>query len=98
MAVHLSRPKQGKYFSEGSRLLWAAIQRKGWRQSELAEHLGTTSGQVNNWLYGGRGVSMRWAMTIRSKLRIPLTAWGVVVTKPFVFPERERAAVERKAG
>ena len=86
MQRRLSRPKRGKYFSEGARLLWLAIEARSWTQTELAMRLGTSSGQVSQWLYGGRRASLKWAVVIRDVLDIPLAAWNQRVPDDYELP------------
>ena len=94
MQRRLSRPEKGKYFSDGARLMWLAIEARGWSQTELAAKLGTSSGQVSQWLYGGRRASLKWAVQMRDVLDIPLGAWNQAAPEGFEFP----APRERESG
>lgn len=86
MQHRLSRPGKGKYFSEGARLMWLALESKGWSQTELAGRLGTSTGQVSQWLYGGRRASLKWAVAIRDVLDIPLAAWNQAAPADHAIP------------
>jgi ribosome-binding protein aMBF1 (putative translation factor) len=94
MQRRLSRPERGKYFSEGARLMWLAIDRLGWSQTELAAKLGTSSGQVSQWLYGGRRASLKWAVTIRDVLDIPLASWNQSPPEGYSLPVASPRATE----
>ena len=89
--LRVSRPCVGKYFSEGARLLWLEMRKRELDQASLADLLGTSSGQVNQWLYGGRGMSLRWALAIRQKVGIAESAWLASPQKPFTPPAKAAA-------
>lgn len=94
MGRRLSRPTLGKYFSEGARLLWSAIDRLGWSQAELAEKLETSSGQVSQWLYGGRRPSLPWALKIEKLVEIDVATWHQEPSVSFTPPGRDESSPE----
>lgn len=94
MKQRLSRPAKGRYFSEGARLMWLALEARGWSQTELAVKLGTSSGQVSQWLYGGRRASLKWAVVIRDVLDIPLAAWNQAPPADYELPTTAPKATE----
>ena len=75
MPSRLIRPVKGKFFSEGSRQLWLALDEKRWSQEELAAKLGTKSGHTSPWLYGTRRPGLEWALRIEKVLGIEASAW-----------------------
>ncbi len=87
----LSRPRLGKYFSEGARQLWLAMSRMKLSQTDVARQIGTSSGQVSQWLYGGRRASLRWALTLEKELGIAASDWARTPVRP-LEPPAARAA------
>lgn len=82
----MHRTGLGERFSEAARLLWEEMSRRGWDQSQLAEHLGTSSGTVNRWLYGERRATGNWPFVIQDKLGIDARLWGMSAKKAFEPP------------
>jgi len=87
----LLRRTLGRQFSEGARLLWFELGKRGWDQSAAARELGTSSGTVNRWLYGERRPSAEWAARIESVLAIPARTFGEPPTQEFEPPAAESA-------
>lgn len=73
-------------FSEGARLLWAVLDKRGWTQQQLATHLEASKGTLSNWLYGTRLPGLQARMTIQLKLRIGWKSWDQPPTVTFVPP------------
>ncbi|WP_394825009.1 hypothetical protein [Pendulispora albinea] len=90
MPLVLSRRSLGARFSEGSRLLWAALDVYG-TQGALTKVLGAKPGMVSRWLYGDVKPGWYWAGRLDTVLGIPLRSWGKEPKKPFI-PPAARAA------
>lgn len=73
MAFSSRRTRLGRYFSEGSQLLRAAID--GSSQNEAARSLGATTAMLTKWAFGDGRPSLDWAIKLRDKLGIPVDAW-----------------------
>lgn len=80
------RTNFGPRFSEGARLAWLGMQRRGWSQSVLQEKLHCTGGLVTRWLYGDRVPSVRWATEIERLLGVRVAKWAEPASVAFVLP------------
>ena len=86
MSITATRTHLGEQFSEGARLLWLAMEERGWSQAQLAKSIAAQPGVVPRWLYGDRKPSWDWAATLRDSFGISLDAWTVAPTQPFRLP------------
>jgi transcriptional regulator with XRE-family HTH domain len=85
----LLRTNLGLNFSEGARLLWLKMQRKGWSQTDLAGKLETSSGVVCRWLYGDRRPTLEFALVIQRVLGIAAGLWHAKPVTKFVLPAND---------
>ena len=92
MRQTFSRQSLGSHFSEAARLLWLALQEKGWGQQEATRQLGMPSGQISKLLYGERKAGRVWAGKLKEQLRIDPSLWDKPPTVPFVPPAARPAA------
>jgi hypothetical protein len=86
MGIATTRTHLGEQFSEGARLLWLAMEERGWSQGQVAKAIEAKSGVVPRWLYGDTKPSWDWAVVLRDTFRIPLEAWTIAPTVEFVPP------------
>lgn len=86
MSIATTRQLLGDHFSEGARLLWVALESRGWSQGQMAKAISAKGGVVPRWLYGDTKPSWTWAVTLRETFEIPLEAWTMQPTEPFVPP------------
>jgi len=83
----LLRRDLGEKFSEGSRLLWLELERRGLRQSEAEALLGTFGqGRLNRILYGDRKPSLELASKVESIFAVPVAAWQSPPAARFTVP------------
>lgn len=92
MGIPSTRTTLGPRFSEGARLLWEAMEHRGWTQGQLRKELGVTTGRVSRWLYGDLRPPLTVAVSISKKLHIPEEAWMQSPSVDFVVPARRSAA------
>jgi transcriptional regulator with XRE-family HTH domain len=88
----LTRTTLGRFFNEGARLLWLALEARGWSQADLRRALGVPPGAHSRWLYGDRRPGRQMAQRIYTAVGIPVTAWDEAPTCPFELPAARRAA------
>ena len=86
MAIVATRTHLGSQFSEGARLLWVAMESRGWSQGQLTKAVAARPGVVPRWLYGDTKPSWDWAKKISGLFGIALEAWTLEPTAPFVPP------------
>lgn len=86
MAIATTRTELGESFSEGARLLWLAMQERGWSQGQLTKALEAKPGMVSRWLYGDTKPGWDWAEKIREVVGIAFDAWAMKPTASFVPP------------
>jgi transcriptional regulator with XRE-family HTH domain len=60
---------------DGAEMAKKALQKKGWSQRMLADHLGVTSGAVSRWLAGERFPCLAQAVRLREALGVPEEVW-----------------------
>ena len=82
--LHRSRP--GEHFSEGSRLLWLALERLGHTQADAEAQLECAAGAVNRLLYGDRKPGRALGDRIAERYGVQVRAWDEEPKKRFVFP------------
>jgi len=70
-------------FSEGSRLLWLAMRRRGLSQSALRAQLGCAGGVIGRWLLGSRKPSASFRVLLVDLLGVPVNSWDMPPRKPF---------------
>jgi transcriptional regulator with XRE-family HTH domain len=86
MGIPTTRTKLGPHFSEGARLVWMEIERRGWTQGQLRKELKVATGRVSRWLYGDIRVSLSVALLFQKTLHVPAEAWTLAPTVEFVVP------------
>lgn len=86
MGIAATRTKLGDHFSEGARLLWLAMESRGWSQGQVAKAIEAKSGVVPRWLFGDTKPSWDWAVILRDTFEIPLEAWTLPPTQEFIPP------------
>lgn len=91
MAIASTRTTLGPQFSEGARLLWAAMESRGWSQGQVAKAIDAKGGVVPRWLYGDIRPGWDWAKILRDTFCIPLEAWTLEATEPFIPPAAREA-------
>lgn len=92
MHIKPHRTNLGPLFSEGARLLWEAIESRGWTQTKLRSELGIPAGMPATWLFGDRRPGRKWAVRLRDALNIPIDAWDEDPSGEFVPPAAREAA------
>lgn len=75
------RTRLGAKFSEGARLLWQL----GLDHKRIRADLGIGVGVSHRWLYGDTMPSTRWAVALLRQYGVPLEAWGMEPTEPFIL-------------
>lgn len=73
----------GPYVSEGSRLLWLAVRRRGLTLDALHSALGVGQGVLGRWLRGQRRPGGRGRAILHAEFRISPSAWDEPPRKPF---------------
>lgn len=81
------RLDKGEVFSEGSRKLWIALQKRGWSLLQARTELGLAEGVLNKILYGDRRAGFRLAVILEKEFRIPLGDWAIPAKKDFALPQ-----------
>lgn len=71
--------------NEGSRLLWAVIQKVG-SQRALSVALGIGNGMVGRWLRGDQKPTTRTRILLADRYAIPIASWDESPTVPFSLP------------
>ena len=87
----LRRTDLGEHFSEGSRLLWQILEKKGWTQSQLREALGAHPGEISKLLYGDKKPRFDLIVEASRKFKIKAERWDEPPRVAFV-PPAARAA------
>lgn len=88
-----TRLDKGDKFSEGSRLLWLALRKRGVNASQARTILGCKhEGTVDRLLYGDRRAGLELALNIEKHFAVPASAWHAEPKKPFELPETLRVA------
>ena len=82
----LYRMTLGPHFSEGARLLWAAIQERRLSQADVRVRVGVQPGTVTRWLYGDKIPSLESAMAIEDAFGIAARRWLEGPAAVFVPP------------
>lgn len=77
----------GRNVTEGTRLLWAELARRGWSQEDLRRSVHVARGVVGRWLYGDRLPDLASATKLQRLLGIPIEAWSAGPTEPFSLPQ-----------
>jgi len=80
------RTELGPKFSEGSRLLWEAMEQNGLTLEDVTRRLNAKRGMAAHWAYGDIGPSARWAWALWEAYKIPIPAWNQAPTELFVPP------------
>ena len=83
---HLTRTTLGDHFSEGARLLWAALTSRGWSQHDLCRALDMKPGTQSRWLYGDQRPGLVVAVKLHDLLAIPVETWNQAPKQPFQPP------------
>lgn len=73
----------GPRFSEGARLLWAAMRREGLTQRALRTQLDLGGGVIGRWLRGDRVPDGASRGKLFERFRIKPQSWEQKPTKPF---------------
>lgn len=66
---------RGKYLSEGSRLLWAAMCRDSLKLAVLSRELDVAYGIIGRWLRGQQRPNGKFRASLHERFAIPMTAW-----------------------
>lgn len=82
----------GARFSEGARLLWGKLEKRGITAADVRREVGASSGLVENWLYGDKVPSIRFAERLLEAYKIPIAAWVEPPRRGFVPPAVRDAA------
>lgn len=92
MANHqLHRETIGEEFSEGTRLLWVEMARRGWTQADLRKALELPPGGLTRILYGDTKASLAFAMKCEEALGVDASKFLLKPAEAFV-PPAARAA------
>lgn len=93
------RRKLGKRFSEGARLLWVEIERRGLGRGPAADLIGWSRGSLTRLLYGDSKPNVDTAALILQQFGIPISSWAESPTVEFVPPAlREDDEAEEGVG
>jgi transcriptional regulator with XRE-family HTH domain len=84
--------KFGPYVSEGSRLLWVAVRRKGLTLDALRVELGVGAGMLGRWLRGEQRPGGKGRAILHARFRIGPSTWDVPPSKAFSLEKTENAA------
>jgi transcriptional regulator with XRE-family HTH domain len=75
--LEIRTDRLGRYVSEGTWALWAALKKLGWNQRDLARKLGLKSSSlVNRWLHGDRRPGLKWIFAIEKATGVPASKWA----------------------
>lgn len=80
------REHRGKRFSEGSRLLWLAVENRGLNLSQAANAASCGRASFVKYLYGDSCPELGPANRLFDVFRVPTTAWGMLPSEDFVLP------------
>jgi hypothetical protein len=80
------RVETGRVFSEGSRLLWLAVEASGLNLSKAAVRGECSRADFVKYIYGDRRPGRVDAMALLEHFAVPMTAWDAKPSEPFVFP------------
>lgn len=83
------RVSLGPHFSEGSRLLWVAVERRGRR--DVLSMLGVHESSLSRYLYGDKEILLRVAIRAEEMLGIPPRSWVSKPARPFKVPAARAA-------
>jgi transcriptional regulator with XRE-family HTH domain len=86
MAKRLTRRTLGDKFSEGSRLLWEAVESRGLGITETARSMGIDAARVLRVMYGDREPDPKLITQIFDVFAIPADTWGRPPARDFVLP------------
>lgn len=89
----MSKPNRtdlGPLFSEGSRLLWLAIQREGLPSARAADAVDADASLFHRWLYGERKPGRSHGNVLSERFGVPSDAWDIAPTEPFAPPGATR--------
>ncbi len=87
------RKELGKFFSEGARLMWLAIEREGVSMNQVGKDFGMHAGEIPRVLYGERKANGLVLENALARWGIPLAAWRQKPIEEFVPPAaRDEAA------
>lgn len=93
----MRREDLGRYFTEGSRRLWLALQERGWTQAQARRELGAYAGEIHHVLYGDQRPNLAMTFRMRDVLGIDPEAWTKSPAERFVPPAREARPRRRRA-
>src|SRR5579885_2581764 len=85
----------GKYLSDGTRLLWAAMEREGLSQEQLRAKMNAAVVVVGRWMRAERRPGTEARVWLLGRFKIPLAAWDEEPKKPFSLPADESGAHPR---
>ena len=92
MGVWKIRTTLGEQFNEGARLLWLALDERGWSQGDLRRKLTSKDdkmlrpGAISRWLFGDHRPSLPLAIQLRDLIGIPVEAWNEEPSQSFTPP------------
>ena len=76
----------GPRFSEGTRLLWSAIEGAGLSIADAAKRLGWLRSTLSNVLYGERLPGVESLVEVERAFGVPIASWAEKPTVPFIPP------------
>ena len=76
----------GPRFSEGTRLLWTAIERANLSIADAAKRLGWLRSTLSNVLYGERLPGIESLVAVERVFGVPVATWAEEPTVPFIPP------------
>jgi len=80
------RTTKGAHFSEGSRLLWMAVEASGLNLSKAAGEARCDRANFVKYIYGDRSPGRVDSIAILERFGVPLLSWDQEPTEPFVLP------------
>jgi hypothetical protein len=88
-----TRLEKGKLFSEGCRLLWLALRKRGVNVAQARIAVGCKyEGTLDRVLYGDRKPGLQLVLAIQKQFEVPAAAWTIPPKKSFELPEALRVA------
>lgn len=96
-STDLRRSKLGPHFSEGARLLWAAIESSGKPIRQVEREMGAHTGDGSRTLYGDRPPSLTFVLAAQAVFGIEPRTWKEKSRVKFLPPAARPKPRRRRA-
>lgn len=85
------RTELGDHFTEGARLLWAAMEKAKMTQAAARRSCGAHGGEMSRTLYGAKAARLKVVLWANRTFGIPVEAWAKKPARPFTPPAAKAA-------